>query len=140
MEFRLLLTGLAISRLSLFFFIKRCKRKQIKLNEIWYYGKQLLFLDTIVSCLLSFSCIQISLWSKETDNREFASPGYWYFLVYSWAHRSNKGLSTRKRVKVLSTFKTEVNKFFFKKTLNKKYCDIQLNEAHLFCSINFLHC
>ena len=58
--------------------------------------------------------------------------------VSNWAHRSNKGLSARKRVEVLSTFQIEAKIFFFKKTLNKKYCDAQLNKAHLFCYINFL--
>ena len=56
----------------------------------------------------------------------------------NWAHRSNKGLSARKRVEVLSTFQTEVKIFFFKKTLNKKYWDVQLKKAHFFCYINFL--
>ena len=60
------------------------------------------------------------------------------YLSTIWAHRSNKGLSARKRVEVLSTFQTEVKNFFFKKTFNKKYCDVQLNKAHLFCYINFL--
>ena len=33
----------------------------------------------------------------------------------NWAHRSNKGLSARKRVEVLSTFQTEAKIFFSKK-------------------------
>ena len=64
---------------------------------------------------------------------------HWALLsVENWAYRSNKGLSARKRVEILSTFQIKAKFFFFKKTLNKKYCDSQLNKAHLFCYINFL--
>ena len=75
------------------------------------------------------------IWSRNC-NVAFFVPRY--KAVASWAHRSNKGLSARKRVEVLSTFQTKAKNFFFKKTLNKKYCDVQLNKAHLFCCINFL--